>query len=102
MKFGIFLSLHGVLYGISKFANGFSRRSCKCPHVLVSALICIRAELNVVFGYGYDPVCARCHLDGSNGWVQGMGFPPCARLMANWFFAKQTRRLQFSNLELFS
>jgi OPA family glycerol-3-phosphate transporter-like MFS transporter/OPA family sugar phosphate sensor protein UhpC-like MFS transporter len=24
-----------------------------------------------------------------NGWFQGMGFPPCARLMANWFPPKQ-------------
>src|ERR1019366_6799219 len=24
-----------------------------------------------------------------NGWVQGMGFPPCARLMAHWFPPKE-------------
>src|SRR3712207_3175752 len=24
-----------------------------------------------------------------NGWVQGMGFPPCARLMTHWFSPKE-------------
>lgn len=27
---GLFLTLHGLLYGVSKFANGFYWRSCEC------------------------------------------------------------------------
>ena len=28
---GLFLTLHGLLYGVSKFANGFCRRPGECP-----------------------------------------------------------------------
>jgi OPA family glycerol-3-phosphate transporter-like MFS transporter/OPA family sugar phosphate sensor protein UhpC-like MFS transporter len=87
MKFGIFLSLHGVLYGISKFANGFLADRANARTFMVSALI-VSALLNVVFGFG-TILFVLGVIWMANGWVQGMGFPPCARLMANWFSPKQ-------------
>ncbi|HEX4349388.1 MAG TPA: MFS transporter, partial [Verrucomicrobiae bacterium] len=40
--------------------------------------------LNLWFGLSYT-VLAFGLIWMFNGWFQGMGFPPCARLMANWF-----------------
>jgi sugar phosphate permease len=85
--FGIFLTLHGVLYGVSKFANGFLADRANAATFMAVALF-ISALLNIVFGFSSLLVLLGA-LWMLNGWVQGMGFPPCARLMANWFPPKQ-------------
>jgi OPA family glycerol-3-phosphate transporter-like MFS transporter/OPA family sugar phosphate sensor protein UhpC-like MFS transporter len=80
---GLFLTLHGVIYGVSKFANGFlADRSNAC--VFMSTALLASALLNVWFGLS-STVVAFGLIWMLNGWFQGMGFPPCARLMANWF-----------------
>lgn len=82
-QLGLFLTLHGVLYGISKFANGFLGDRSNARAFLVVGLV-ISSLLNVAFG-----VSSVVWLFGLfwmlNGWFQGMGFPPCARLMTHWF-----------------
>jgi OPA family glycerol-3-phosphate transporter-like MFS transporter/OPA family sugar phosphate sensor protein UhpC-like MFS transporter len=87
VAFGTFLSLQGVLYGVSKFANGFLADRSNGRTFMVSALI-VSALLNVVFGFSTSVVVFGL-LWMFNGWFQGMGFPPCARLLANWFPPKQ-------------
>jgi sugar phosphate permease len=86
-QFGTFLTLQGVVYGISKFANGFlADRANAC--VFMSVALLASALLNLCFGVS-SVVIALGLLWMFNGWFQGMGFPPCARLMANWFPPKQ-------------
>jgi len=86
-QLGIFLTLQGVIYGISKFANGFlADRSNAC--VFMSVALVASALLNLCFGMS-SVVFALGFFWMINGWFQGMGFPPCARLMANWFPPKQ-------------
>src|SRR6266571_1064053 len=80
---GLFLTLHGVLYGVSKFANGFLADRANARVFMAVALLA-SALLNVSFGLSAS-VLAFGFLWMANGWVQGMGFPPCARLLANWF-----------------
>ena len=87
VKFGLFLTLNGVLYGVSKFANGFLADRANARTFMASALI-VSALLNVAFGFGSGLVLLGL-IWMLNGWVQGMGFPPCARLMANWFPPKR-------------
>ena len=87
LKFGIFLSLHGVLYGVSKFANGFLADRANARVFMVSALV-VSALLNLWFGFSTSLILLGL-IWVANGWVQGMGFPPCARLIANWFPPKQ-------------
>src|SRR5260370_10849727 len=48
-KLGLFLTLHGVLYGVSKFVNGFLGDRCNARAYMVAGLIC-SAVLNVFFG----------------------------------------------------
>ena len=84
---GLFLTLHGVIYGVSKFANGFlADRANAC--VFMSTALLASALLNIWFGLS-STVVAFGLVWMLNGWFQGMGFPPCARLMANWFPPKQ-------------
>jgi sugar phosphate permease len=54
----------------------------------MSAALLASAVLNIAFGFS-SIVVVMGIIWMVNGWVQGMGFPPCARLMANWFPPKQ-------------
>ena len=87
VAFGTFLSLQGVLYGVSKFANGFLADRANARTFMACALV-VSAILNVIFGFS-SAVVVLGLLWMLNGWFQGMGFPPCARLIANWFPPKQ-------------
>jgi len=80
---GLFLSLHGVLYGVSKFANGFLGDRCNSRVFMVAGLAA-SAVMNVFFGLG-SAVATLGVVWMLNGWFQGMGFPPCARLLTHWF-----------------
>jgi sugar phosphate permease len=84
---GLFLTLHGVVYGISKFLNGFLADRANGAVFMSSALLA-SALVNVCFGFGTG-VYVLGLFWVLNGWFQGMGFPPCARLMSNWFPPKQ-------------
>ncbi|HWH71333.1 MAG TPA: MFS transporter [Candidatus Sulfotelmatobacter sp.] len=84
---GLFLTLHGVLYGVSKFANGFLGDRCNARAFMVAGLVA-SAFMNICFGFGSAVVTlGLCWM--LNGWFQGMGFPPCGRLMAHWFSPKE-------------
>lgn len=87
VAFGTFLTLHGVIYGVSKFANGFLADRSNA-RVFMAVALFASAILNVFFGFS-SAVVAFGLIWMVNGWFQGMGFPPCARLIANWFPPKQ-------------
>ena len=82
-QLGLFLTLHGVLYGVSKFANGFFADRCHARTFMVVGLVA-SALMNVFFGFGTG-VLTLGIVWMLNGWFQGMGFPPCARLLTHWF-----------------
>lgn len=82
-ELGLFLSLHGVIYGLSKFANGFLGDRANARFFMATGLL-LSAGLNVFFGMSSTALIFGL-LWMLNGWVQGMGFPPCARLMTHWF-----------------
>jgi sugar phosphate permease len=86
-QLGLFLTMHGLLYGVSKFANGFLGDRANARVLMVSGLA-MSAILNILFGFN-STVIALGIIWTLNGWFQGMGFPPCARLMANWFSPKE-------------
>jgi len=86
-QLGLFLTMHGLLYGVSKFANGFLGDRANA-RVLMASGLAMSAILNVLFGFS-STVLALGVIWTLNGWFQGMGFPPCARLIANWFSPKE-------------
>jgi sugar phosphate permease len=86
-QLGLFLTLHGVLYGVSRFANGFlaDRVSARW---LMPAGLALCGVLNLLFGVS-STVLALGLVWTFNGWFQGMGFPPCTRIMTHWFSPKE-------------
>ncbi len=86
-QLGLFLTLHGVLYGLSKFANGPLGDRLNARTFLATGLI-LSALTNVVFGLSSTAVVFGV-VWMLNGYFQGMGFPPCARLMTHWFPPRQ-------------
>ncbi|MBI5381239.1 MAG: MFS transporter [Opitutae bacterium] len=84
---GLFLTLNGVLYGVSKFANGFLADRSDARKFMVIGLV-LTASANLCFGLSSSTVVLGL-LWMANGWFQGMGYPPCARLMTHWFSPKE-------------
>jgi len=99
-KLGLFLTLNGIIYGLSRFVNGFladrvSRKKMMAAGLFLSALVNIligfSPEMNGMFNFLDAEGKATAGLVvfiGSlwliNGYTQGMGFPPCGSLMAHW------------------
>ena len=97
---GIFLTLHGVVYGLGKFVCGpLSDRSR--PRWFLMGGLALATLANVVFGFG--PVLAALVSGGAEGaafttalvtvlgiaWVanglfQATGNPPCLKLLSHW------------------
>jgi sugar phosphate permease len=80
---GIFLTLHGLVYGLSRFANGALADRSNARAMMTVGLV-LSAVMNLCFGLSSGVVTLGVFWV-INGWVQGMGFPPCARLMTHWF-----------------
>jgi len=80
---GTFLTAHSLLYGFSKFFNGYLADRSNARTFLAFGLMA-SALLN--FGFGFvNTVTAMGILWCLNGYFQGMGFPPCARVLSHWF-----------------
>ena len=86
-ELGLFLTLHGVIYGLSKFANGFLGDRCNGRTFMVAGLIA-SAVMNVGFGFSSSALAFGVFWM-ANGLFQGMGFAPCVRLMTHWFAPRE-------------
>jgi phosphoglycerate transporter family protein len=84
---GLILTLHGLIYGASKFAGGFAADRANARVFMASALM-VSAVINVCFGLSSSLVAFGL-LWMLNGFFQGMGYPPCARLLTHWFSPKE-------------
>ncbi|MBI2512755.1 MAG: MFS transporter [Opitutae bacterium] len=82
-QLGGFLTAHGVLYGLSKFFNGPWADRTNARYFMVAGLL-LSVVANVFFGFSSSVLLLGVAWM-VNGWVQGMGFPPCCRLMTHWF-----------------
>lgn len=98
---GLFLTLNGIIYGLSRFINGFiadrcSRRKLLAGGLILSAIV----NLAIAFSPKLDGILNLMDAEGKatigliyiigtlwviNGYIHGMGYPPCANLMAHWF-----------------
>ena len=84
---GIFLTLHGLLYGVSKFVNGVIGDRVNARYFMAIGLVC-SAIVNIFFGLSAAVITMGVWWM-LNGWFQGIGFPPCARLMTHWFSPRE-------------
>jgi len=84
---GLFLTLHGVLYGVSKFLNGiWGDRANACFFMAIG--LCCSALMNLFFGMSSAVVLLGLFWL-ANGYFQGMGFPPCARVITHWYSPRE-------------
>ncbi|OUN79053.1 MFS transporter [Alistipes sp. An54] len=100
VSLGIFLTLNGVVYGLSRFVNGVQADRMNARwYMAIGLALC--ALSNFAFGFGED---ISYWITGEhtgdrftntmilfmgimwvvNGMLQGTGFPPCARLLTHW------------------
>lgn len=105
VSLGIFLTLNGIIYGVSRFVNGIlADRMNARWYMAIGLALCALA--NFAFGFGED---ISTWITGEetgdrftntmilfmgimwvvNGLLQGSGFPPCARLLTHWIPPKE-------------
>ncbi|MDP4226373.1 MAG: MFS transporter [Bacteroidota bacterium] len=86
-ELGLFLTLHGLIYGVSKFLNGFLGDRLNARYFMITGLI-LSSACNIIFGFS-SAVVVFGIVWMFNGWFQGMGFPPCVRLLTHWIHPKE-------------
>ncbi len=84
---GIFSSILAVSYGISKFVNGIWADRSNARYFMAFGLI-LTGVLNILFGC-VSSLFLFSLLWGLNGWFQGHGWGPCARLLTHWYSQKE-------------
>lgn len=90
-ELGWALSGVSIAYGVSKFLMGnVSDRSN--ARVFLSLGLILSAITMIVMGtmsFATSSVYIMFALLFINGWFQGMGWPPCGRVMVHWFSIKE-------------
>lgn len=84
---GTMITVHGVVYGLSRFVNGFWADRLN-GRVFMTIGLAFSALMNFCFG------CTSLSILFAvfwvvNGWTQGMGFPPCAKMLTHWIHPRE-------------
>jgi len=86
-QLGLIMSVHGVLYGVSRFVNGFWADRLN-GRIFMAIGLALSAAMNLLFG-----CTSLAVLFGVfwvvNAWTQGMGFPPCTKMLTHWIHPKE-------------
>lgn len=89
-ELGIIGSVLYITYGLSKFLSGLiSDRSN--PRYFMSIGLILTGILNMLFGLSGSLLFFTV-LWGLNGFFQGWGWPPCARLLTHWYSQSERGR----------
>ena len=84
---GILSSVLSITYGLSKFLSGMvSDRSN--PRFFMGIGLILTGLFNICFGMSSSIVFFAIFW-GLNGWFQGWGWPPCAKLLTHWYSQKE-------------
>ncbi|MDR1789163.1 MAG: phosphoglycerate transporter protein PgtP [Opitutaceae bacterium] len=94
-QLGMGLTALSFAYGLSKFVMGsVSDRSN--PRYFLPLGLLLSAGVTAVFGCVkgvYGSLALIVALSALNGWVNGMGWPPCGKTMTHWFGARERGRV---------
>lgn len=85
---GWLLTIFSITYGISKFVSGILGDKSQPRYFMGFGLI-LTGLLNISFGFS-STMWLMAFFWGLNGWFQGFGWPPCARLLSYWY-SERTR-----------
>lgn len=80
---GILGSVLALTYGASKFLSGVLADRSN-PRIFMAVGLCLTGVFNILFGYS-SSILAFAIFWGLNGWFQGWGWPPCAKLLTHWY-----------------
>lgn len=86
-QLGILASVLSLTYGASKFLSGvMSDRSN--PRYFMAIGLILTGIINILFGLSSSIILFAIFW-GLNGWFQGWGWPPSARLLTHWYSQKE-------------
>ncbi len=93
-ELGTALTALSIAYGVSKFLMGSVSDRSNPRYFFPLGLLLSAA---VMFTSGtvkaiYSSVALVIALQALNGWVQGMGWPPCGKTMVHWFSTRERGR----------
>lgn len=80
---GLLGSILYISYGISKFATGILSDKSN-PRYFMAFGLMMTGVCNILFGMSSSLLLFAIFW-GLNGWFQGFGWPPCARLLTHWY-----------------
>jgi MFS transporter, OPA family, sugar phosphate sensor protein UhpC len=82
-ELGILGSILYITYGLSKFASGVMSDQSN-PRFFMAFGLIITGITTILFGFSSSLILFALFW-GLNGWFQGWGWPPCARLLTHWY-----------------
>lgn len=87
---GIALSANAIAYGLSKFLmGGISDRSNARVFLPLGLVLSAAATMLLGTRAGISSIVMMFCLQFLIGWFQGMGWPPCGRVMTHWFSQRE-------------
>jgi OPA family glycerol-3-phosphate transporter-like MFS transporter len=94
-ELGTALTALSIAYGLSKFLMGSVSDRSNPRYFLPLGLL---LSAGIMFMTGtvravYTSLGALIALSALNGWVQGMGWPPCGKTMVHWFSTRERGRV---------
>jgi OPA family glycerol-3-phosphate transporter-like MFS transporter len=90
-ELGTALTALSITYGVSKFLMGSVSDRSNPKYFLPLGLL-LSSMIMATFGLVdalYASLAAIIAIMAVNGWVQGMGWPPCGKLMVHWFSTRE-------------
>jgi len=89
-QLGILCSLLSISYGVSKFFSGVISDKANLRYFMGIGLI-MTGGFNLLFGLSSSVLLFGLFLT-MNGFFQGWGSPPCARLLTHWYSQSERGR----------
>ena len=86
-QLGLIMSVHGMLYGLSRFVNGFWADRLN-GRIFMTIGLAASAAMNFFFGCSSLAILFGLFWI-VNAWTQGMGFPPCAKMLTHWIHPRE-------------
>lgn len=89
-QLGFLGSTLAIAYGSSKFLSGILGDRSN-PRAFMALGLILTGLCNFAFGFSSSIIAFACFW-GLNGWFQGFGWPPCARLLTHWYSKSERGR----------